>query len=147
MSKIELDDVKSGYNLGKINANFAEIQRVIDENVLMRDNADTPTEPNQMEGELDMNSKRIMNVGEPQCDTDAVNLRELQKFILENDKGAEYAVRAETAAENAEDSEEKTTNLYEEFRDDYAGSGSTFPHGEDDGTLFYYEGPKFTQGL
>ena len=63
MSKIELDDVKSGYNLGKINANFAKIKDLIDSKVLMRDNTDTPNEPNHMEQELDLNSNGIINVG------------------------------------------------------------------------------------
>tara|TARA_R110002020_G_scaffold18646_1_gene64772 strand:- start:867 stop:1472 length:606 start_codon:yes stop_codon:yes gene_type:complete len=77
MSKIELDDVKSGYNLGKMNANFNKIKDLIDGKVLMRDNTEHPNEPNHMEQELDMNSYRIINVGKPELPSDAARLQDI----------------------------------------------------------------------
>lgn len=147
MTKIIIEDVKSGYNLGKINANFVEIQRVIDHEVLMRDNTAHPNEPNQVEQDIDMNSNRILNVALPVNGGDVVTLDGMRKYVLDSTDGENYAIRAETAALNAESSENDTAIMYGNWRDDYAGNGPVFPLGENDGTLFYYDGPAFTQGL
>lgn len=60
MAKIVLDDVASGFNLQKINANFEAIQNEFNEKVLYRDNP--VSEPNSMESSLDMNGFDLLNV-------------------------------------------------------------------------------------
>lgn len=72
MSKIDLTPIQSGYNLGKINANFEKIEQELNGKVLYRDNTATPNEPNQMENDLDMNSKRIINLPAPIDPTEAL---------------------------------------------------------------------------
>ena len=70
MTKIVLDTVSSGYNLGKINANFEKIEDQLNDKVLYRDNTSTPTEPNELEQDLDMNSNRILNLPVPTSPTE-----------------------------------------------------------------------------
>lgn len=66
MAKIDLNEVKSGFNLSKINENFQKIKDVLNGKILWRDN---PTgEPNHMMSDLDMNGKRIYNLPEPVAD-------------------------------------------------------------------------------
>lgn len=55
---LNLTDMTSGYNLGKMNNNFQEIETKL-ERALSRYN----DSPNQMETDLDMNGKNIINVG------------------------------------------------------------------------------------
>ena len=75
MSKIELDNITSGYNLGKINANFEKLETELNDKVLYRDN--TSLEANQMEQPLDMNNQRILNLPPPVDPTDALRLQDL----------------------------------------------------------------------
>lgn len=56
MSKITLDTVASGYDLSKINANFALIQAAFD-NTLSRDG----TSPNSLSADLDLNGQQVIN--------------------------------------------------------------------------------------
>ena len=70
MTKIVLDTVSSGYNLGKINANFEKIEDQLNDKVLYRDNTSTPTEPNELEQDLDLNSNRILNLPVPTSPTE-----------------------------------------------------------------------------
>lgn len=62
MSKVVLDTVLSGYNLDKINANFAKIATALNTLVLYRNNP--VGEPNQIESDIDVNNKRLYNVGD-----------------------------------------------------------------------------------
>lgn len=60
MSKIELPTITSGYNLSTINNNFQKIEDALNKEVLYRKNY--VGEPNEMQANLDMNSKEILNV-------------------------------------------------------------------------------------
>jgi len=100
-----------------------------------------------MDSVLNMLGHRITNLGEATTDTDAVPLGQMKQFVIDEQGGLELVNRAETAADEAETAETNTEALYNQFRDDYEGHGSSFPSGLNDGTLFYYDGPEFTQGL
>lgn len=60
MSKIELPTVTSGYNLSAINNNFQKIEDTLNKEVLYRKGY--LGEPNEMQTNLDMNGKQILNV-------------------------------------------------------------------------------------
>ncbi len=61
MAKITLDGIVSGFkSVAKLISNFDSIEDNLNNKVLYRDNPEG--EPNQMEGELDMNSNRILNL-------------------------------------------------------------------------------------
>lgn len=60
MAKVDLPVVPSGQQLRTtVNANFAEIETVLNDNVLWRDNP--VGEPNQLEQDLDLNGNDILN--------------------------------------------------------------------------------------
>lgn len=72
-TKVILDSVETGYrSIEQENANNTTIVDAF-QNTLSRDG----TSPNQMEAILDMNSNRIINVGAPVLDDDAVRLIDL----------------------------------------------------------------------
>lgn len=75
MSEINLNDVNSGYNLVKINNNFQELERVINEELLHKVVA-TPM-PNSMQAPLDMNSQHIYNLPKPTGSTEPLRLKDL----------------------------------------------------------------------
>jgi hypothetical protein len=75
MSSIELSDVNGGYNLVKINENFTEIQRVINEELLHRVNEDGS--PNSLETDIDANSNRIYNLPTPTTGGEPIRLKDL----------------------------------------------------------------------
>ena len=77
MTKIVLDTVSSGYNLGKINANFEKIEDQLNDKVLYRDNTSTPNEPNELEQDLDLNSNRILNLPVPTSPTEPLRLGDI----------------------------------------------------------------------
>jgi len=56
-------------------------------------------------------------------------------------------VSVSTNAQQANDCRDIATNLFDIWRDDYAGHGQNLPTTENDGTLFYYDGTDYTQGL
>lgn len=60
MSKIELPTITSGYNLSTINNNFQKIEDALNKEVLYRKGY--LGEPNEMQTNLDMNGKQILNV-------------------------------------------------------------------------------------
>lgn len=67
MSKVTLQDITSGYSsTTKINANNDTLETAFD-NTLSRDGSS----PNTMSATLDMNSKRILNLGSPESSSDA----------------------------------------------------------------------------
>ena len=142
-----LEPINSGYNLAAINDNFQVIEAGWDEKLDRIVNA----QPNQMEQELDMNNNAIINVEDATEDWEVVNLRTMRAYVLDNTDGENYALRAEAAAEAAEDSQEEVQELTDQWREDYLGNGSTFPSPEDrviaEGALFYYDGTLYTQGL
>ncbi len=75
MSSIELNDVTSGYNLGKISDNFDRIERVINEEVLHRVNVDDT--PNSMETDIDMNGQHIYNLPKPVMGSSPLRVKDL----------------------------------------------------------------------
>ena len=94
MSKIELDDITSGYNLGKINANFVKIEQAFDNKVLYRNNTATPTEPNQLLQALDMNGQEILNLPSPTTPTSPLRLQDVNGTVLFSNSGTDFATVA-----------------------------------------------------
>lgn len=78
MSKIELDDITSGYSVAKINNNFQKIENEINNKMLSRQPG---TEPNVMLDVLDMNSNRIINLPAPVDPTDPIRLMDVDLDI------------------------------------------------------------------
>lgn len=78
MAKLTLTDLASLSNeasaISTINANMALIEAAM-ENTMSRDD----TSPNEMLGDLDINSYKVVNVADPVADLDAVNLRTLRR--------------------------------------------------------------------
>lgn len=79
MSKIELLETNSGYNLQKINSNFQKIEDEFNNKVLYRDNP--IGEPNEMLDDLDMNGNRIYNLPTPAADHEAARLKDVQDAV------------------------------------------------------------------
>lgn len=79
MSKIELNETNSGYNLQKINDNFSKIEDEFNDKVLYRNNPDG--EPNEMLDPLDMNGYKIYNLGAPSQDHEAARLKDVRDAI------------------------------------------------------------------
>lgn len=84
MAKLTLTDISNLYgNTGAaetaINTNSARIEAAM-EKTLSRDG----TTPNQMEADLDMNSRRVINVGNAINPTDAVNLEQARTLATQN---------------------------------------------------------------
>ena len=75
MSKIELDNIASGFSTQKINANFQKIKDEINNKMLSRNPGN---ETNVMLDDLDMNSNRILNLPKPLSLTEPVRLIDLQ---------------------------------------------------------------------
>lgn len=73
MPKVVLTDISSGYDLSKINYNFTELARVLNDLVLFR-NAPIG-EPNTLEQDVDLNGKRLYNAPSPVNDGDLVTKR------------------------------------------------------------------------
>lgn len=78
---LNLEPVQSGYNLSVINENFQRIEDTWDEKLDRK----VSQQGNFMEQELDMNSERIINLGAPQNDNDAVRLKDLEQVVIESD--------------------------------------------------------------
>lgn len=75
MSEINLNDVTSGYNLVKINNNFQTLERVINEELLHRVNADNI--PNNLQTDIDANSRHIYNLGKPTTGGEPIRVKDL----------------------------------------------------------------------
>lgn len=76
MSQINLTEVNSGYNLLKISSNFEEIERVINEELLHRVNANN-TLPNTLEADIDANSRGIYNLRKPLTGGEPIRVKDL----------------------------------------------------------------------
>ena len=72
MSDIQLDEIRSGYNLSKINSNFNKLEDAVNKDLLNLSGGN-----NTMLQELDMNSNRMINLPSPKEPLDAVNLQHL----------------------------------------------------------------------
>lgn len=79
MSRVTLNSIGSLQNestaLSGLNQNFVAIQSILD--TLLSRNGQAP---NEMNFNLDMNNYRILNLPEPQAETDPVRLRDLEGF-------------------------------------------------------------------
>lgn len=76
MAKIELNEVKGGYNLSQINSNFDKIEEHLNDRVLYRDTE--VGEPNQMKVDLDMNGYRIYNLLKPILDHEPARWKDIK---------------------------------------------------------------------
>ncbi len=102
--KLTLNDLASLANeasaIASINSNSAAIETAL-ENTLSRDG----TSPNQMGASLDMNSNRILNLPEPQDDTEPLRLSDYYQLqgVAEGSitTAAAYAAQAATSASQA----------------------------------------------
>lgn len=79
MSKIDLTDTTSGYNLAKINENFAKVADAFNNKVLYRNNP--IGEANQMLNNLDMNNNHIINLPAPLNGNEAARLKDVTDAI------------------------------------------------------------------
>lgn len=77
MSKIELQDIGTGFNLQTIVNNNNDFLEDAFDNTLSRDGS----APNGMEASLDMNSNRILNLGAPQGPNEAARLVDVLEGI------------------------------------------------------------------
>lgn len=75
---MKLQNVKSGFNLDKINDNFQKIQTLSEDNILYR--KPEIGQPNQMETDLDMNNHRIYNTTAPKGPYDLVRVIDVQEM-------------------------------------------------------------------
>lgn len=75
MSGINLNDVTSGYNLVKISNNFQTLERVINEELLHRVNADNI--PNNLQTDIDANGRHIYNLGKPTTGGEPIRVKDL----------------------------------------------------------------------
>lgn len=89
MSKIELDDISSGYSLQKINSNFQKIEDQINSKMLSRQPG---TEPNVMLDVLDMNSNAIINLPAPTSPTSPLRLQDVDINISQVEVGSDLAL-------------------------------------------------------
>ena len=82
MAKITIPDIASQFaSQEALNARFTQVENELNDKVLYRDNPDG--EPNAMVQELDMNSKRIINLPEPIHPNDAARLQDLTTATLD----------------------------------------------------------------
>lgn len=79
MAKLSLPSAISGYNLSIINDNFQSIADEFQGKVLYRNNP--AGEPNVMENDLDMNSKRILNLAAPSNNNEPARLQDVLNAV------------------------------------------------------------------
>jgi hypothetical protein len=92
MSKIELPAVTGSNNTSRINDNFQKIEDALNQEVLYRKGY--VGEPNEMETNLDMNGKRVLNLPDATSPTEPVTLGQLEGI----DSGDALALRNDLAA-------------------------------------------------
>ena len=91
MAKITLNDITSGYNVNRINSNFQAIEDAINNELLSRN---PQGEANSLQDLIDMNSNRIINLPDPENDSEPVTLGSVQTFL---DRATGANVVSETA--------------------------------------------------
>lgn len=85
---IVLNNITSGFNLAKINANFQNIEDYINDKLLAREATGVSGEA-MMERALDMNSNRILNLPAPLYPTDPIRFQDLETLAgYQDDEGA-----------------------------------------------------------
>ena len=148
-----VNDFENGAILHESNIDDSFLQSIM---ILqeMQDGWFNPDGTSDISGNLDMNKFHIYNCvtdedledGEEPDDFTVVNVRYAKRI---SGSQAEYwAGIAETYALETEQNAELVETLTEQWRRDYQGNGPNFPTTSlYEGTLFYYDGPKYTQGL
>jgi len=97
---------------------------------------------------IDLNElHRVINSADPIDGGDLVNLSFLRSYVIDEQGGLALVNRAEAAVVASEGAQVEVEALHDDFRDDYMGNGPTFPAPRKDGSLWYYDGADFTQGL
>jgi len=139
-------DFSRGNNFGQNQLNFTVLQQLYIYHEILDGFSDGVTD-HQFQADINMNGHTIRNMAAPVGDGDAVPLQFLREFVIDEQGGLALVNRAETAAISAETSANHAEDLYNDFRDDYMGNGPVFPVPNKAGSLFYYDGPDFTQGL
>ena len=76
MTDITLKDIKSGYNLNKINDNFETIEANINNTSVQSIGGN-----NTMSQALDMNNQRLLNLPSPEAPTEPVRLQDLESIV------------------------------------------------------------------
>lgn len=130
---INLDEIKSGYNLSKINSNFKKIQEAWDTKL----DRNFSYQGNQMNQDLDMNGNSIIN-----WNFEGTGLDDAVK------EAKKYALQAKESADDAEQSEQDALKIYIDWKNDYMGNYDYFPEPtRPNGVLMYYSGPDSPEGL
>lgn len=89
MSKIELTETNSGYNLQVINNNFNKIKDELNNKVLYRNSPSG--EPNAMQTSLDMNGQRIYNLPAPISPSEPARLQDIAEYSEGGSGGVPHA--------------------------------------------------------
>ena len=93
MAKVTIPDIASQFaSQEALNARFQQVEDELNNKVLYR--TETNGEPNEMLAELDMNTNKIINLGEPVNPNDAARLQDLQTITL--DPGTIIPTQAES---------------------------------------------------
>jgi hypothetical protein len=119
MAKITLRKPVSGFNLAAINDNFSKIEAEFQNKVAYRDNPEG--ESNTLETNLDINGRRLYNLGPPEQANDAVRLYDLETMPVGN------AVASAISAAEAKAARDDSLNRYR-------GAAATDPALRPDGT-------------
>lgn len=83
VDKVVLDNIASGYDLSKVNANFQKIEDELNDKVLYRNN-DVVGAVNTVETDIDANGNRIYNLPNAVSEGEPVTKRQLIPIILES---------------------------------------------------------------
>lgn len=99
MSKIELSQIASGYNLSAINSNFQQIEDELNNKVFYR--TDVGSEPNAIGIDVDMNGKRLFNLPVPILDSEPLRKGDITGLTSVINAAQVAAATAELKAEEA----------------------------------------------
>ena len=78
--KIVLSDVKSGFNIAVVNDNFSKIEKVVNDNLLWRDQRGISGD-NALQSNIDVNSKRLYNLPAPISDFEAARKKDVDDAL------------------------------------------------------------------
>jgi hypothetical protein len=123
MANVQLNNVQSGYNRQKINSNFDKLQSSVNDDLVHRDGSKPLT------GNLDVNSKRLINIPDPVHPRDAMPAVAYQDTLDARTAAEEKALEAANSASDALTSENNTVFIAQELgqRLDELGGVLVFP--------------------
>lgn len=98
--KIVLDDVASGYQLSKINANFQKIEDELNNKVLYK--LPPEGEANALEQDMDVNGKKLYNLPTPTLNSQAATKRYVDSLAGATEPWIEITEQLLTAASEAD---------------------------------------------